>query len=80
MKGLIPSTIGMMTSLTAMILGTNGLNGATNISNRSFYICLFCFMMNLGEIPSTVGSLTQLQHLYLDYNCLNGMKLLICIW
>ncbi|CAN8286331.1 unnamed protein product [Cochlearia groenlandica] len=75
LTGTIPSSIGLLTSLTGLYLHFNSLTGSIpkDILNLPLLTDLYLNVNNLsGEIPQKIGNLDNLQVLQLCYNKLSG--------
>lgn len=73
--GTIPTSLGSLTKLERLVLGTNQFTGAipTSLGNLTALTTLYLSDNQLtGSIPAELGKLTQLQTLYLSGNQLTG--------
>ena len=73
--GTIPSSIGYLTGMSFLDLGSNSIPGTIDwycfvqLTHTSFYITL------IGTIPSSIAKLTNLHYLYFGANSLTGVIL-----
>ena len=72
-EGTIPSSIGVLTSMTYLNVGNNKLTGIFKIRINTLFAEVHFV---LGTIPSSIDSMTNLVNFGLNDNCLNGKFML----